>query len=421
MEIIDNIFTVDGEHVDVATVLELLEAQKEYIEEHAVAGADGIDGLDGTNGVDGVDGLSAYELALQNGFVGTKQEWLTSLQGQDGQDGQDGASVANEVSTTHDGNTLTNVEQTVQADMNELDSKKLNIFAGNSSNGATDLWLASGTNTSTYGSSPVNLSTNIIPSTTALPYGALVYKSKVGGGYEVARMSRATTGTSITNSVVFFDSGTISSNVNPTIVHHLTRKGYVDTQDALLIPKTDITTTISGTPSDTKVASESAVASALASASGLTLSDNLNSPSSAVGLSTEGVNTLLARKMIKTSIETQLDDTITSCVFDDSGGNTLEGRYFILEFSDIDDVGIGANHKLNSVFFTMRTNQIVPYMSVNFSSASPLTYTTSNYLLQLVLSNNTGTNDRLTISNTVKSATTDRPSVYIRNLWEVIN
>jgi hypothetical protein len=31
----------------------------------------------------GVSGLSAYDLALISGFVGTKEEWLESLQGQD--------------------------------------------------------------------------------------------------------------------------------------------------------------------------------------------------------------------------------------------------------------------------------------------------------------------------------------------------
>lgn len=36
-------------------------------------------GAAGQDGVDGVDGLSAYEIAVANGFVGTEQEWLDSL------------------------------------------------------------------------------------------------------------------------------------------------------------------------------------------------------------------------------------------------------------------------------------------------------------------------------------------------------
>lgn len=50
-------------------------------------GADGVDGRDGTNGIDGKDGLSAYEIALKNGFVGTESEWLEFLKGKDGADG----------------------------------------------------------------------------------------------------------------------------------------------------------------------------------------------------------------------------------------------------------------------------------------------------------------------------------------------
>ena len=38
-------------------------------------------------GADGEDGLSAYEIAVNNGFVGTEQEWLDSLVGADGSDG----------------------------------------------------------------------------------------------------------------------------------------------------------------------------------------------------------------------------------------------------------------------------------------------------------------------------------------------
>ena len=38
----------------------------------------------------GEDGKSAYEIAVDNGFEGTEQEWLDSLKGKDGQDGQDG-------------------------------------------------------------------------------------------------------------------------------------------------------------------------------------------------------------------------------------------------------------------------------------------------------------------------------------------
>lgn len=38
----------------------------------------------GTNGADGNNGKSAYEIAVQNGYTGTEEEWLTSLKGADG-------------------------------------------------------------------------------------------------------------------------------------------------------------------------------------------------------------------------------------------------------------------------------------------------------------------------------------------------
>ena len=40
--------------------------------------------------VGGEKGKSAYEIAVDNGFEGTEEEWLASLQGKDGQDGVDG-------------------------------------------------------------------------------------------------------------------------------------------------------------------------------------------------------------------------------------------------------------------------------------------------------------------------------------------
>ena len=42
-------------------------------------------------GANGKDGRSAYEIAIENGFVGTAAEWLKSLKGRDGLPGKDGA------------------------------------------------------------------------------------------------------------------------------------------------------------------------------------------------------------------------------------------------------------------------------------------------------------------------------------------
>ena len=38
----------------------------------------------------GADGKSAFEIAVENGFIGTEAEWLESLKGKDGKDGVDG-------------------------------------------------------------------------------------------------------------------------------------------------------------------------------------------------------------------------------------------------------------------------------------------------------------------------------------------
>lgn len=53
-------------------------------------GQDGSNGQDGVPGQDGNDGLSAYQLAVQEGYDGTLQQWLASLHGQDGQNGSNG-------------------------------------------------------------------------------------------------------------------------------------------------------------------------------------------------------------------------------------------------------------------------------------------------------------------------------------------
>lgn len=67
------------------TVPELLKAAKEMSKE----AAEQLERVSGFH--DGEDGKSAYEIAVDNGFVGTEQEWLNSLKGADGNDGAKGA------------------------------------------------------------------------------------------------------------------------------------------------------------------------------------------------------------------------------------------------------------------------------------------------------------------------------------------
>lgn len=56
------------------------------------------DGADGQDGSDGNDGKSAYEVAVDEGFVGTESEWLASLKGDPGSNGTNGQNGADGVS-----------------------------------------------------------------------------------------------------------------------------------------------------------------------------------------------------------------------------------------------------------------------------------------------------------------------------------
>ena len=50
-------------------------------------GKNGTDGLPGRDGINGSDGKSAYIIAVEHGFSGTETEWLQSLKGADGKNG----------------------------------------------------------------------------------------------------------------------------------------------------------------------------------------------------------------------------------------------------------------------------------------------------------------------------------------------
>ena len=93
-------------------------------------GDNGKDGADGYTPVkdidyfDGVDGKSAYQIAVDNGFIGTEAEWVASLRGADGKDGKDGQNGADGkdgISATHQWNgtvlTVTSASGTSSADL----------------------------------------------------------------------------------------------------------------------------------------------------------------------------------------------------------------------------------------------------------------------------------------------------------------
>lgn len=68
-------YEIAVEHGFVGTETEWLESLK---------GVDGKNGTDGLPGRDGIDGKSAYIIAVEHGFTGTETEWLQSLKGKDG-------------------------------------------------------------------------------------------------------------------------------------------------------------------------------------------------------------------------------------------------------------------------------------------------------------------------------------------------
>ena len=57
------------------------------------AGGTGPEGPMGPPGPEGPQGLSAYEVAVANGFVGTEEEWLASLVGPQGEPGSGGGTT----------------------------------------------------------------------------------------------------------------------------------------------------------------------------------------------------------------------------------------------------------------------------------------------------------------------------------------
>lgn len=61
-------------------------------------GPPGADGLQGPPGEPGADGKSAYQIAVENGFTGTEDEWLLSLKGPKGDPGTDGSPVGTVIS-----------------------------------------------------------------------------------------------------------------------------------------------------------------------------------------------------------------------------------------------------------------------------------------------------------------------------------
>ena len=83
-------FEIAVENGFIGTETEWLESLKGSDGKDGTDGTNGQDGKDGIDGAPGTDGKSAYEIAIANGFIGTEAEWLESLRGSDGKDGEQG-------------------------------------------------------------------------------------------------------------------------------------------------------------------------------------------------------------------------------------------------------------------------------------------------------------------------------------------
>lgn len=86
-------FEIAVENGFVGTETDWLESLKGADGRDGMNGSDGIDGQpgkDGRDGADGTNGKSAFEIAVEKGFIGTETDWLESLKGKDGAVGPQG-------------------------------------------------------------------------------------------------------------------------------------------------------------------------------------------------------------------------------------------------------------------------------------------------------------------------------------------
>ena len=87
-------------------------------------------GEKGTDGTDGVDGKSAYEISVENGFVGSETDWLASLKGEKGEKGTDGTDGVDGITPVKGVDYFTEAEKAeiVQAVLNAMPVAEGGIF-----------------------------------------------------------------------------------------------------------------------------------------------------------------------------------------------------------------------------------------------------------------------------------------------------
>jgi hypothetical protein len=106
-------------------------------------GIQGPQGVAGINGINGTNGLSAYEIAVQNGYIGTEQQWLTTAivgpQGPAGTQGEQGVAGINGTNGIDGKNTLINTSIEPSGTNCTNGGTKIEIGLDTNSNGILDL------------------------------------------------------------------------------------------------------------------------------------------------------------------------------------------------------------------------------------------------------------------------------------------
>ena len=87
-------------------------------------------GEKGTDGTDGVDGKSAYEISVENGFVGSETDWLASLKGEKGENGTNGTDGVDGITPVKGVDYFTEAEkdEIVQAVLNAMPVAEGGVF-----------------------------------------------------------------------------------------------------------------------------------------------------------------------------------------------------------------------------------------------------------------------------------------------------
>ncbi len=92
-----SVYDVARENGFTGTEKEFLETLKGADGKNGTNGKPGKDGTNGADGKDGKNGLSAYEIAVKNGYNSSEVNWLATLKGADGVNGKDGKDGTNGV------------------------------------------------------------------------------------------------------------------------------------------------------------------------------------------------------------------------------------------------------------------------------------------------------------------------------------